>query len=202
VDWIGDGALTIGYDGEPYAGLVLVPTDIDAAERRLGQLSSFASLAALDPSSGITVDEGEVAGVTVTTIRWESTDAGEAFMPASAGVVVELAVTEDRAFIGIGEAFVDRALELDEADSLGAADRYRDALAEIGGRENAGAVWVDLRGTREAIEAAVGPMLGAMGGDGGYEAEIRPWLLPLDRIVGVTRLEGDVLHQRSALLVD
>lgn len=34
-----------------------------------------------------------------------------------------------------------------------------------------------------------------------YQTEIRPWLLPLDRIVSVTRLEGDVHVQRGALLV-
>ena len=35
-----------------------------------------------------------------------------------------------------------------------------------------------------------------------YESEIRPWLLPLDRVLSVTRLEGEVLVQRGALLVD
>jgi hypothetical protein len=35
-----------------------------------------------------------------------------------------------------------------------------------------------------------------------YQSEIRPWLLPLDRVASVTRLEDDVLVQRGALLVD
>ena len=39
VRWIDDGAIAIGYDGsQPYGGMVLVPNDVAAAERRLGQL--------------------------------------------------------------------------------------------------------------------------------------------------------------------
>jgi hypothetical protein len=45
-------------------------------------------------------------------------------------------------------------------------------------------------------------MLDAADPGGIYEAEVRPWLLPLDRMVSVTRLEGGVMVQRAALLVD
>ena len=201
VSWVDDGAIAVGYDGsEPLGGMVLVPNDMAAAERRLGQLATFAGLGALDPSSGITVDEEEVNGVTVTTISW----AGSAgpLMPAETGIVVEYAVTDDRAIIGVGDVFVRRVLALNQADSLALQPRYSEAIDELGGSENAGVVWLDLAGTREAIESALGPMLADGGLDGMYESEIRPWLLPLDRVVGVTRLEGDVLLQRAALLVE
>ncbi len=204
VSWIDDGAMAIGYDGsEPYGGLVLVPNDVAAAERRLGQLASFAGLGALDPTSGITVDEEQVHGVTVTSISWENPDAALSSMfltPTS--VVVEYAVTGDRALIGFGESFVRRVLSLDESDSLASQPRYAEAIAEMGGSENAGVTWFDLAGTREALESALGPMLAEGDPDGIYESEIRPWLLPLDRIVAVMRLEGDVLIQRAALVVD
>lgn len=204
VSWIEDGAIVIGYEGgEPYGGLVLVPNDVDAAERRLGQLASFAGLGAMDPSSGITVGEEEVDGVTVTTIRWDDPNAGgAAMMPAPTSVVVEYALTADRVIIGVGDRFVRRALVLDEADSLASQPRFADAIGELGGDDNAGVGWLDLAGAREAIESALGPMLAAGDPDGIYESEIRPWLLPLDRLVGVTRLEGDVLVQRAALLVE
>jgi hypothetical protein len=45
-------------------------------------------------------------------------------------------------------------------------------------------------------------MLAIAGGADVYEAEVRPWLLPLDRFVSVSRLEGDVLVQRAGLLVE
>ena len=204
VSWIDDGVIAIGYDGTaPYGGMVLVPNDVAAAERRLGQLATFAGLGALDPTSGISVDEEVVDGVTVTTIRWADPNADPAGMvPLPTSVAVEYALTDDRAIIGIGDTFVRRVLALDEADSLASQPRFADAVAELGGNENVGVAWLDLAGTREAIESALGPMLEVDGPDGMYQSEIRPWLLPLDRLVSVTRLEGDVLVQRAALLVE
>ncbi|MGH2418513.1 MAG: DUF3352 domain-containing protein [Candidatus Limnocylindria bacterium] len=204
VSWIDDGAIAIGYDGShAYGGLVLVPNDIDAAQRRLGQLASLAGLGAMDPSSGITVEEEEIDGVTVTSIRWKDPNAGSASMfPAPTGVVVEYAVTDDRALIGIGDTFVRRALALEEADALASQPRYADAIAELGGSENAGVTWFDVTGTREALEGAMGGLIDMADPTAIYETEIRPWLLPLDRFAGVIRLEGDVLVQRSALLVE
>ena len=203
VSWIDDGAIVIGYDGsQPYGGMVLVPNDVEAAERRLGQLATFAGLGATDPTSGISVEEQEVAGATVTTIRWQDPNAGEAMLPVPTGIVLQYAVTADRALVGVGDGFVARALELDEADSLAAEPRYTSAIDELGGLENAGVTWLDLAGAREAVETAIGPMLEAGDPDGIYGSTIRPWLLPLDRAVSVMRLEGDVLVQRGALVVE
>ena len=205
VSWIDDGAIVVGYDGsQPYGGLVLVPNDVEAAQRRLGQLG----LVRLPRSAGS--DErhqrrgAEVAGVTVTTIRWDAPDAAlEMFaMPMAGGGQLEYAVTDDRALIGIGDAFVRRVLELDAADSLAQVPRYADAIAAIGGAENTAVMWLDLAGTRDALETALGPMIESADPDGLYESEVRPWLLPLDRVVSVSRLEGDVLVQRTALLVE
>ena len=203
VRWIDDGAIAIGYDGsQPYGGMVLVPNDVAAAERRLGQLATFAGLGALDPTSGVAVDEEEVGGVTVTTISWDDPNADPAMMlPAPTSLVVEYAVTDDRALIGIGDVFVRRVLALDEADSLAAEPRYADAISELGGSENAGVAWLDLTGAREAIESVLGPSMDAADA-ATYETDIRPWLLPLDRLVSVTRVDRDVLIQRAALLFE
>jgi hypothetical protein len=48
----------------------------------------------------------------------------------------------------------------------------------------------------------MGPAIDSFDPSGKYEAEVLPWLDPLDRLVSVTRLEGEVLVQRGALLVD
>ena len=204
VRWIDDGAIAVGYDGsQPYGGMVLVPNDVAAAERRLGQLATFAGLGALDPTSG---DHGRRGG----RRRRDGDDdqlggsecgSGDDGCRSPTSVVVEYAVTDDRALIGIGDVFVRRVLALDEADSLAAEPRYADAIAELGGSENAGVAWLDLAGTREAIESALGPSLEAADA-ASYETEIRPWLLPLDRLVSVTRVDGDVLIQRAALLFE
>ncbi|HEX7226079.1 MAG TPA: DUF3352 domain-containing protein [Candidatus Limnocylindria bacterium] len=204
VTWIGDGAMVAGWDGTtPYAGVVIEPTDRDAAQRRLDQLVTFAGLAAMDPSAGITIDESEVAGTTVTTIRWMDPNADvEAFGMPAGEVVIQVALTDAHALIGVGDAFVGRALELDTADSLASVARFTDAVNELGGTSSAGTVWWDVAGTREAVEAAMGPMMGMMDPDGQYEALVQPWLLPLDRLVTVSVVEGDLVLQHGALFVE
>lgn len=203
VRWIGDGALVIGVDaGEPYAGAVIVPTDMDAAERRLSQLVSFATLAALDPSTGISVSEADASGVTVTTIRWDSAGPEpDLLLPTPTGVVLEVAVTDERVLIGAGDRFVRRALDLGEGETLADQPRFADAIDELGGAEHAGATWIDLAGAVTAIEDAATD-LGALDGAGSYATELRPWLAPLDRLVSVSRLEGDVLVHRAVLSVE
>lgn len=203
VAWIDDGALVAGWDGsEPYAGLVLVPNDVTAAQRRIGQLVTFAGLAALDPSSGITVDEAVVAGETVTTFRWQDPNAiPMEELPIPTGIAVQVAVTDDRAIIGVGESFVGRVLELEDGDSLAVQPRYRDGVAALGPVSNAGVAWLDLAGLRKAVETALGPMLDMVDPDGAYESTVAPWLAPLDRLVTVTVLDGELLVQRSALLI-
>ena len=204
VTWIGDGAMVAGWDGTtPYAGLVIEPTDGDAAQRRLDQLVTFALLAAMDPSVGISIEEAEVAGTTVTSIRWTDPNGDvEAFGMPATEVVVQLALTDAHALIGVGDAFVGRVLELDAAESLASVARFTDAVDELGGTASAGTVWWDLAGTREAIEAAMAPMIGMMDPDGQYEAMVQPWLLPLDRLVTVSVVEGDLVVQHGALFVE
>lgn len=204
VAWIDDGAMAAGWDAaSPWAGVILVPSDIDAADRRLGQLATFATLAGLDPSSGVSVTESEIAGEEVTTIRWSGPDDVEAFgEPLADGIVIEYTVTDDRAIIGIGDAFVRRVLELDEADSLAADARYAATIDELGGTSNAGVAWLDLAATREAVMAAMAPMMAFVDPDGEFATSVEPWLLPLDRFASVTVLDGDVLVQRAALFVE
>lgn len=201
VSWIGDGAIAVGWDGtQPYGGLVLVPTDVAVAEQRLGQLGAFAELAALDPASGVSVTEAEVGSVTVTTIRWETAQEGDPSFAAPSGLVVEYGVTDERAIVGVGESFVRRVLELDASESLASQPRYSEAIGDLGGSTNAAVTWLDLAGTREAIESALGPMLSMFGAP--YDSDVRPWLLPLDRAVSVSRVDGERLETRAMLIVE
>lgn len=204
VAWIDDGAVVAGWDATaPWAGVILVPSDTDAAERRLGQLATFATLAALDPESGITVTESEIAGEEVTAIRWVDPETVEALgMPLEEGLVLEYTVTEDRALIGIGDVFVRRVLELSADDSLAADARFAETIDGLGGPTNAGMVWFDVAATREAVMAAVGPMLAVVDPEGEFTASVEPWLVPFDRFASVSVLDGDVMVQRAALFVE
>jgi hypothetical protein len=197
VSWIGDAAIVAGItDDAPYAGILAVPDDMGAAERRLDQLTSFAGLAALDPASGITVGSEEVGDVTVTTIDWSGAAELGAELPVEAGALtIELAVTDDRVLIGIGDAFVRPMLNLSGGSTLADEARFTDAVGELGGANNAGVTWVDLAGLQAAVSEMLGPMMPAPEGTDA-------WLGPLDAFVSVTRLDGDVVVQRAALLTD
>ena len=206
VEWVDDGAVAAGWsvDG-PWAGLVLVPTDASVAARRLGQLATFAGLASLDPNSGISVDESDVAGETVTTIRWQGPSTEPSFdagMPPIEGLSLQYTVTDDRAIIGIGETFVADVLGLAAGDALADEDRYASTIASLGGAENAGAVWVDLAGTVDALVTALEPMLGVMDPNGQFATGIVPWLRPFDRYAAVSVVDGDVVVQRAVVVVE
>lgn len=208
VAWMGDVATVAGYDGEqPWGGAIIVPTDMEEARRTMGQLSTFAGLATLDPSIGITVEERDIDGFEVTTLRWSDpnrpAEPPPSDMPAPFAlpeVIVEWIVTDDRVVIGVGDRFVERVLGQDPAGSLAETPRFSDAVDELGGSSNAGLTWVDLRGLRLALEAALGD-LDPVGMES-YESDILPWLEPLDRIVTVSRIAGDLLETDSVLLVE
>jgi Protein of unknown function (DUF3352) len=206
VAWIGDAATVVGYDGEqPWGGAIIAPTSMEDARRTMDQLTTFAGLATLDPTIGITVEERDVEGVEVTSVRWSDPNAAEPDpeMPLPVGaieLVAEWAVTDDRVLIGFGDRFVERVLTLDASESLAEVVRYRDAVAELGGPNNAGVTWLDLHGVRLALEgafAAIDPAALEV-----YETDIAPWLEPLDRLVVVARVEGEVLRSDSVLLVE
>jgi uncharacterized protein DUF3352 len=205
VEWIGDVATVGGFDGEqPWGGAIIVPTDMESARRTMDRLESFAGLATLDPSIGITVDQRDVGDVEITSLTWHdpnaSTEPSEAMPFAPPEVVIEWAVTDDRVLLGIGDRFVERALGQDAAGSLAETAGYSDAVAELGGSTNAGVTWIDLRGLRLAVEATLGAM--DPSGMEMYETEVLPWLEPLDRFVSVVRVDGDVLLTDAVLLVD
>ena len=207
VEWMGDAATVIGWDGEQvWGGAIIVPTDAEAAADTMSQLATFASLASLDPSIGIRVEEREVDGGTIISIRWSDPNASGQPDPmdptmglAPSEIVVEWLVTEERVLLGVGDRFVERIDGQDAAGSLAQEPRYRDAVAELGGASNAGVTWLDVRGIVAAVEAAVGDADTMMGAE--FEA-IGEWLAPLDRFVSVSRVDGDVLVGRSALLVE
>lgn len=192
VSWIGSGAVTAGWDGEQvYVGMVLEATDPTAAERRLSQLRAFAELAALDPSSGITVQTDTVADVDVTTIRMPAGGGngfGTPFAPA-----LQYAINGDRVLIGLGDRFVPEALSRNAADSLASSERFTTAIDRVGGQDNAAAMYLDLTGLRTAAESV-------MGGDPGY-AEVRPNLEPFDYLASASRVSGGRIVSKSGLVL-
>ena len=197
VSWIGSGAMAGGWDGEEaWFGLVLEAADAEAAAQRLAQLRALVQLAAMDPSMQVTVSTETVDGVEVTSISAAPQGLQGGGMPVS-GLVVQYALSEGTAFIGIGDRFVGRALQVAPGASLADSDRFRDAVDRFGDADNAGTFFLDLTALREAAESAIPDM----GGMPGYETEVRPNLLPLDYLVGVTRVEGDAVVSSFGLVL-
>lgn len=195
--WVGGGAVAAGWDGEqPYAGLVLEVTDSDSADERLRQLQNLLSLATMDPSAEVQVTTETVAGVEVTSIRFATKAPG---MEGDAGemeAVVQYAMDGERLFIGTGDRFVSRALQLAPGDSLADDPRYTAAIDRYGGDDNAGAFYLDLVALRETLESEAGEMLPPE-----YDTETQPYLEPLDLVAGVTRVESGAAVTRYGLVL-
>lgn len=203
VAWIDDAAIVGGWDGEqPYGGLILIPSDANEAERRIDSLLAVARLATLDPTSGIAISDETMSGADVTTIRFEVPEMGLNAGLTTTGLALQVAVSDTRVVIGLGDRFVRTVLELDPSESLGAQERYSATIEELGGTANVATAWVDLAGIREAVEGAItdAGLLEGAGFD--YEADVQPWLMPLDRAVSVSRLDGDLLIQHAVLVVE
>jgi hypothetical protein len=96
--------------------------------------------------------------------------------------------------IGFGDGFVARSLNLAAGDSLANSDRFNAAVDRFGGDDNAGLAFVDLAGIRQAVEAAAGQMLPPE-----YQSQIKPNLEPLDYLVSLTKVEGNVVVTRGGL---
>jgi len=191
VSWIGDAAVVAGYDGsQPYLGMVLEATDANAAATRVNQLSALAQLAGLDPSSGVTVRTDTVAGSEVTTLSVEFSGAPAFGVPGSdAGFAVQWAVDGDRVLIGVGDRFVERILQLDQADSLGASDRFATATGRYSG-ENASTMFLDVAAVRNALasSAALAEPMASV-------------LSAFDYVLADGRVEGSVVVDRVAVVL-
>ncbi|HEY7526222.1 MAG TPA: DUF3352 domain-containing protein [Candidatus Limnocylindria bacterium] len=196
VSWIGDGALAVGATGgTPWGGLVLEANDAAVATQRLNQLRSLVELGAQASGQQVAVTTETVGGVEVTTIRAATGASGDA-APAMPEIVAQYAMKDDTVFIGFGDGFVARSLGLNSADSLARSDRFNAAVARFGGDDNAGMAFVDLAGIRAAVEAAAGQMLPSE-----YEGQVKPNVEPLDYLVYLTKVEGDVVVTRGGLVL-
>ncbi len=194
VRWIGDAAVVAGWDGsQPYLGAIITPTDAREASLRLLQLQALAQLAAAGGGGPkVTVDQQQHGTARITTVR---ISVPGATIPEWARAV-QYSVTDGRVVIGIGERFVGRVLDQQPAASLASVSRFRQAVEGMGGPSSVSLSWVDLAGIRTAIEKQLPPAVRAP-----YEAQVQPWLRPLDLAVGVTRLEDGDIVTRGAITV-
>jgi hypothetical protein len=87
-------------------------------------------------------------------------------------------------------------LALPESVSRAAAERFRGAIAGVGGTNNAASSYLDIAALRGAIEAAMPADV-----RGQYEREVQPYVAPLDYLASVTRVDGSVAESKAAVVV-
>lgn len=188
VAWIDDAALVAGWDGSaPWGGLLITPTSTDEAELRLGQLKALAGLAGMAGGDiPLTIGEEVVDGVEVTRFAVDGMGQEIAF---------EYAITDGRILLGFGDTFIERILATDAGASLATSERFSSAIESAGGASSTSVVWADLAAIRAALAEGLPSADGAM-----FDENVAPWLEPLDTLIGVMRVDGDLVISRGALI--
>lgn len=207
IGWIGDMGIAVtrtesGVEG----GLVITPTDSAAAQRLFTSLRTLISLGGT--GMGVTVRDEAYAGTTITIV-----DLGElsdlAGLAGMAGVSPEMlgtdlptgrvelayAVTEQVVILGSGPGFVRSVLDTTPDTSLARNDRYEALISRVG--EGTGSGFVDITAIRELIEGAMSGADPAERAE--YETNVKPFLVPIDALIGSNAFQGDV--SRSTVIV-
>ena len=188
VAWIDDAALVAGWDGSaPWGGLLVTPTSTDEAELRLGQLKALAGLAGMAGGDiPLSVSEEMVDGVEVT--RFAADGMGQE-------VTFEYAITDGRVLLGFGDSFIERVLATDAGASLATNERFSSAVESAGGASSTSIVWADVAAIRQAVAEGLPEADDAI-----FDEKVAPWLEPLETLIGVMRVDGDLVISRGALI--
>ncbi len=107
-----------------------------------------------------------------------------------------VAVRDDLIVVGVGADFVKHVLDVKAGASLADQDRYKQAIGRVEG-SNEQQVYIDVSAVRSAIEsfapsADVPP---------GYQTDIKPYLEPLDLVVGSTSSTDELVRAAFVLVV-
>jgi hypothetical protein len=208
VGWIGDLGVVInrtdnGLDG----GLVIAPTDSDAATRLFTSLRTLASLGGA--TLGVTVTDETYAGSTVTIVDFG--DAGDLVgqfgVPPDAvapevpiegqRIQIAYALLEDVAVIGADPGFVRRILDTTSEASLAQNDRFEALQSRVG--EGNGLSYLDIAAVRELVEGFIADA--SPEDAASYEQEVKPFLEPFDALIGSGTAGEDLTRNKVIVTV-
>ena len=205
VSWLGDAGIVVeaptGGQQLPSVGIIATVTDATLAAQRLGQLQSLAGLAAASGLAGISVSTEQDGSATITTLSVASSALS---VPGSIGgaggtppsVAISWTLSDGRFVLGLGPNVVRGFLDLPAGQSLGTTPAFGAALASAGGPSTGGFAYLDLRAIRATAESVI-----PSADRSNYEANIRPYLLPFDRLVAATGMEGSTITTRAIVTV-
>jgi hypothetical protein len=190
VGWMGETGVAVTRTGDEVGGgIVAIPTDAEAAERLLTQLSGFAQLAGA--GSGISVTQEPYGDTTITVIDLGDLGAlagmaTDGAVEAPENLVISYAVTDEVVVVGYGTAFTKAVLDSRTGESLADTERFSTALAQAGTAHSA-LFWLDVTAIRDLVEAQVPAADKAE-----YEADVKPYLQAFDSVIGTLAPAEDV----------
>jgi hypothetical protein len=178
-------------------GLLIAPTDPTAAGRLLTTIRGLASLGLGDK---LTFTEEPYAGTTIVSVDLASLAslAGNGLgVPSNLSSDLRLAwaATDRVVAVGVGTDFVKDVLDTQDGESLATQPRFSDGLARAGA-SNSGVLWVDVAGLRQVAE----PLLTGSSRTT-YDTDIKPYVEPLDAIIGASVAGADVDRSTFVLVV-
>lgn len=206
IGWIGDAGVALTRDASGVSGGVLIrPDDAGAAQRLLEQLRSLVSLAGA--GSQIPIRDEAYNGETITSVDLSALlpvvgDALPGRVPTLPGVGVPSQLTlvytaTDRAVVlTVDPAFAKGVIDASKGgDSLLKSARF---TALLGGadRQVTGLAWLDATAVRELAETLMPADERAK-----YDADIRPYLLPVDALLATTTVDGDLQRSTTTLSI-
>jgi hypothetical protein len=212
VSWMGDAGIVVNAptntQATPSVALIASVTDPTLAAQRLGQLQSLVALATMAGTQGLRISDSRHGATTITTL---SISSAMLALPGSIGgaggttatVSISWALADGgdpklggRFILALGPDAVAALLDQQPAQSLGSTPAFTDALASAGGPSTTGFSYFDLRAIRAAVESVM-----PAGEKPAYESDVRPYLLPFDRLVTVNGVSGSTVTSRAIIAV-
>jgi hypothetical protein len=201
LDFVGDTSFSLSATGDRYSGgFIARVTDESVAVQRLERLATAVRAAALMGSVPVEVEEQTHGDARITVLRLENV-AGEELpgidLPAELPISsISYTITNGMLLLGV-DGFVVDALSQGSDSSLAAEPGFRQARDAAGGAENAGVVYLNIGAARGQLEGIIPPPV-----RGQYENEVKPYIEPFSRLIGVYSLQGDEQVTRYILYVE
>jgi hypothetical protein len=208
VGWIGDAGVAVMPSGASVTGGVLItPADAAAATKLFTQLHSLLQIATA--GSGTAIKDEAYGGTTITTVDLSAIEpllAGVAGGSSSGSsplaglgsalsgkLTLSYAVTDQVVVLSPDISFVKAVLDTRTGASL-AEDARFSALVDTVGAKNTGLYWLDITAIRGIVEANMPADARAR-----YDADVKPYLAPLDAFIGAGSADGDL--DRSSMIL-
>jgi hypothetical protein len=197
--WMGESGFAVTRHGDSVdGGLLIAPTDRAAADRLLTTIRSLATLGAGDQ---LTFHEEPYGDTTIVSLDLGSlaglAGGGLGMVPGlPSDLSLAWASTDQVVVFGIGTDFVKDVLDARSGESLADQARFKSGL-DVAGSSNSGVLWVDLAGLRSVAESML-----PSDQQSGYDSDLKPYLEPLDAIIGASVAGTEVDHSTYVLTVN